>query len=227
MVDIDKHISHWQTGAEEDFEVASQLIKSNKIRHGLFFLHLTLEKILKAHVCRHTKDIAPKIHNLVRLAELSDIDLEAERIDFLSEMNPCNIEGRYPEAMGNSSFAAGSTKAFEENRRIVEMTEESIKKSVKKYLRELLRAGIPVRFGILFGSYARGDVHQWSDIDLLVVSNLYDKSYRREDVNILWKTAARTDSRIEPIPVGVNRWEQDDESTILEIARREGIRILV
>ncbi len=97
MVNIEKHISHWRTGAEEDFEVADQLIKSNKIRHGLFFLHLTLEKIIKAHVCRHTEDIAPRIHNLVRLAELSGIVFDTEQLDLLSEMNPCNIEGRYPE----------------------------------------------------------------------------------------------------------------------------------
>ena len=34
MVNIDKHISHWQSGAEEDFEVADQLIRSGKIRPG-------------------------------------------------------------------------------------------------------------------------------------------------------------------------------------------------
>ena len=107
------------------------------------------------------------------------------------------------------------------------MAEKSIQQSVKKYLRELLRAGIPVRFGVIFGSHARGDIHKWSDIDLLVVSNLYDTSYSREDINVLWRTAARTDNRIEPMPVGLNRWEQDDESTIIEVARREGIRIVV
>ncbi|MCI5143987.1 MAG: nucleotidyltransferase domain-containing protein [Candidatus Electrothrix sp. AR3] len=107
------------------------------------------------------------------------------------------------------------------------MAEESIILSVKKYLRELLQIGIPVRFGVIFGSHARGDEHNWSDIDVLVVSNTYDQSCCREDINVLWRTAARTDNRIEPIPVGTNRWETDDESTILEIARREGIRILV
>lgn len=100
MMDIEKHIAHWLTGAEEDFEVASQLIRLKKIRHGLFFLHLTLEKILKAHVCHHTQDIAPRIHNLARLAELTGIAFEAEQADLLSEMNPCNIEGRYPELWG-------------------------------------------------------------------------------------------------------------------------------
>jgi len=97
MVNIDKHISYWQKGAEEDFEVAKQLIRLGKIRHGLFFLHLTLEKILKAHVCRNSNDIAPKLHNLTRLAELSEIDFQQEHTDFLAEMNPFNIEGRYPE----------------------------------------------------------------------------------------------------------------------------------
>jgi len=107
------------------------------------------------------------------------------------------------------------------------MAEESIIRSVKKYLNELLQAGIPVRFGIMFGSHARENTNRWSDIDLLVISTLYDKSCNREDINLLWRTAARTDNRIEPIPLGLNRWEKDDESTIIEIARREGVLITV
>ncbi|HAO23308.1 MAG: hypothetical protein BWK80_22150 [Desulfobacteraceae bacterium IS3] len=100
MVNIDKHISHWLNGAEEDWEVANQLILSDKIRHGLFFLHLTLEKIIKAHICRNTNDIAPKLHNLVRLAEVSGIYFDQTQTDLLAEMNPFNIEGRYPEIWG-------------------------------------------------------------------------------------------------------------------------------
>ncbi|MBU0701492.1 HEPN domain-containing protein [bacterium] len=97
MVNIDKHILYWRNMAEEDWEVANQLIASNKIRHGLFFLHLALEKILKAHVCHNTKDIAPKVHNLISLLELSGIPLKQRHTDLLAEMNPFNIEGRYPE----------------------------------------------------------------------------------------------------------------------------------
>jgi len=105
------------------------------------------------------------------------------------------------------------------------MAQESIVKSVRKYLNELKRLGVPVKFGILFGSYARKDTHKWSDIDLLIVSSRYDESYNREDINLLWRTAARTDNRIEPVPVGLHRWETDDESTIIETARREGILV--
>lgn len=100
MVNIEKHVSYWKNGAEEDFQVADQLIRSGKIRHGLFFFHLALEKILKAHVCHNSKDIAPRLHNLARLAELSGIAFEQKDLDFLSEMNPFNIEGRYPEMWG-------------------------------------------------------------------------------------------------------------------------------
>ena len=100
MVDIEKHISYWRNSADEDWEVANQLISARKIRHGLFFLHLTLEKILKAHVCSQTQDIAPRVHNLVRLAELSGIEFSQQQRDLLADMSPLNIEGRYPEMWG-------------------------------------------------------------------------------------------------------------------------------
>jgi predicted nucleotidyltransferase len=106
------------------------------------------------------------------------------------------------------------------------MVEESIIMSVKKYLTELINLGIPVQYGILFGSCIQeSGSDRWSDIDLLVISSLYDDEYSREDINLLWKIAARTDNRIEPVPVGLKRWQTDDESTIIEVARREGIEI--
>jgi hypothetical protein len=39
---------------------------------------------------------------------------------------------------------------------------------------------------------------------------------------LLWRSAARTDSRIEPIAVGEYQFVEDDSSAIIEIARREG-----
>ncbi|QTA78966.1 HEPN domain-containing protein [Desulfonema limicola] len=63
-------------------------------------LHIALEKILEAFICLHSNDIAPRLHNLVRLSEFSGITFEQKHTDFLSEMNPFNIEGRYPELWG-------------------------------------------------------------------------------------------------------------------------------
>jgi hypothetical protein len=60
---------------------------------------------------------------------------------------------------------------------------------------------------------------------LVVISPRFDRAITREDVNSLWRLAARTDSRIEPFPCGERQWQQDTSSAVLEIARREGMRI--
>jgi len=42
MIDVEKQIAYWRAGAEEDWEVAVDLVESGKARHGLFFAHLAL-----------------------------------------------------------------------------------------------------------------------------------------------------------------------------------------
>lgn len=71
MINIEKQIAHWRKGSQEDWEVAKDLVERRRVRHGLFFAHLALEKILKAHACKALNDIAPPIHNLVRLVDLA------------------------------------------------------------------------------------------------------------------------------------------------------------
>jgi len=107
------------------------------------------------------------------------------------------------------------------------MVYRSVIVGVRKYLRFLQARGLLVSFGVIFGSQAKGTATEDSDIDLLVVSPHFDRSRKRRDVNMLWRAAARTDLRIEPIPCGEKQWETDDSSAIIEIARREGKKIKV
>ena len=102
------------------------------------------------------------------------------------------------------------------------MVDRKIVKSIRKYLKVLIENGIPVSYGVLFGSYVKGRQHEWSDIDLLVISPLYDKRRTYKQMSKLWRIAAYTDSRIEPITVGEKQYKEDDSSLIIEIARREG-----
>src|SRR3972149_2054555 len=102
------------------------------------------------------------------------------------------------------------------------MVEESVVKSVQDYLRAVKQKRIPVKYGVLFGSYARGQQHKWSDIDLLVVSPRYDRKWTHKDWAKLWVIAANTDVRIEPIPVGEKQFKKNRDSMIVEVARREG-----
>ena len=102
------------------------------------------------------------------------------------------------------------------------MVNESVLNGVRKYLRALQDQGISVKFGVIFGSQLTGKSDAWSDIDLLVVSPSFNDRRSRDDINLLWRLAARTDNRIEPIPCGEREWFEDDASAIIEVARREG-----
>ena len=95
-INIVKQVAFWRESAAEDWDVGRDLVKRGKTRHGLFFLHLALEKMLKAHVCRETGDFAPKIHALLVLANKAKLTLSDEQEDFLAEFDRFNIQGRYP-----------------------------------------------------------------------------------------------------------------------------------
>jgi HEPN domain-containing protein len=96
MVDINKQVLYWIEGAVEELTVAGTLFDAGKYRHALFFAHLALEKGFKAVICRKTGDIAPRMHNLTRLAEIAALPHSEKDINFLAEMNLYNLEGRYP-----------------------------------------------------------------------------------------------------------------------------------
>lgn len=102
------------------------------------------------------------------------------------------------------------------------MAERDVIESIQRYIRAVEDAGIVVSFVVLFGSHAQGKTHKWSDIDLIVVSPRFDGQRLREDIGTLWYAASQTDSRIEPIACGLQQWNDDTSSAIIEIARREG-----
>jgi predicted nucleotidyltransferase len=102
------------------------------------------------------------------------------------------------------------------------MVDPIIIESVRNYLKKVQKKGIVIRFGVVFGSQVTGQADRWSDIDLLVVSPRFDGLRDRRDIDLMWHLAARTDSRIEPVPCGERQWIDDVSSAVVEIARREG-----
>ena len=96
-MDITKQMSYWIEGANSDIETAELLIQNRKLLHGLFFCHLTIEKILKASVVKTTLEIPPKTHNLLRLQELAIVSLVKDELQLLDVLMIYQLEGRYPE----------------------------------------------------------------------------------------------------------------------------------
>ena len=49
-----------------------------------------------------------------------------------------------------------------------------IRKTISKYIRALKENDVNVDQAVLFGSYAKGNYSEWSDIDLAVVSKAFE-----------------------------------------------------
>ena len=106
------------------------------------------------------------------------------------------------------------------------MLEQSILKSVTAYVAAVRQSWISVDHAVVFGSQVSGHAHAWSEINLLVVSPQFDDMKDRSGINLLWRIAARVDSRIEPVACGSRQWRDDDSSAIIEIARQQGELLL-
>ena len=94
----DEHLKFWLNSAEDDLESAIDVQKSGRYNWSLFIGHLALEKILKAlYVQATVNSVPPKIHNLLKLAELSNTELSQEQQEFFAEVNRFHFAGRYPD----------------------------------------------------------------------------------------------------------------------------------
>ena len=109
----EEHIQYWLTTAQHDMESASGMLSSGHYDWALFVGHLALEKILKAHWVKNNEwNVPPRIHDLVKIAELANLLLSNEDKLLLYEVNDFNIEGRYPDF--KYVFYKKATKEFAE-----------------------------------------------------------------------------------------------------------------
>ena len=97
MINIQKQIDYWMSGAEDDLVTADLLIRGTRILHGLFFCHLVIEKSLKAHFVKKNGDVAPRTHNLVILSENTALELDEDTQIFLGILMNYQLQGRYPD----------------------------------------------------------------------------------------------------------------------------------
>lgn len=106
------------------------------------------------------------------------------------------------------------------------MVENAVVSAVRRYLSVLPTVGIHASRAVLFGSFARGEADQYSDIDLVVIAPEFDTEREFDTIKNLWEITLLADNRIEPIPCGEQEWESGDGRPIIEIARREGVVIV-
>jgi len=98
----EQYVDYWVDTADNDWVTVEVMFAAERYLHCLFWAHLVLEKLAKAHwVKTHEDNIPPKVHNVVWLLEESGIDLGEDTIDFLEGFNRFQLSGRYPDYTNN------------------------------------------------------------------------------------------------------------------------------
>jgi len=87
----------WIEGYKDALDTAQKLFSSKKFNHSLFFLHLALEKILKAVYIFKKDEAPPYTHDLVTLAEKCLINMSNEEKVQLTEISEFNVSARYED----------------------------------------------------------------------------------------------------------------------------------
>ncbi len=106
------------------------------------------------------------------------------------------------------------------------MSRQDVLALVRNYVLNLNHSGIPVEKVFLFGSYARNEAKPDSDIDVLLVSDVFENA----DEKILakaWSLDLRVDYRIEPVMMSNMEYNTDDLSPIIDETKRTGIEVKI
>ncbi len=102
MMTKQDHIAHWVDTADKDWKAVKGLFETRNYVQALFWAHLVLEKLLKAHWIKdNTGNTPPKIHHLMKLATQTTLTFTDEELLFLAKMNDLQLEGRYPDYIKN------------------------------------------------------------------------------------------------------------------------------
>lgn len=104
------------------------------------------------------------------------------------------------------------------------MSKKEIIDIVRTFISDLGEKGIPIERAFLYGSHAKDLAKEESDIDVLLLSQLFDSDFDHVAGKV-WVIAKKNNEMIEPYMVGSHRFKTDDVSPLLEIVRQEGIEI--
>lgn len=96
------------------------------------------------------------------------------------------------------------------------------KKIVERFVEYLEDHNFSVSQAYLFGSFAKGNFHKFSDIDVAIVSNKFKKNWNNNEDH-LWQIRHNIDVRIEPI--GYQPKDFTEKDPLVYEIKNFGVRI--
>jgi predicted nucleotidyltransferase len=86
---------------------------------------------------------------------------------------------------------------------------ESVQKVIEDYIYSLSKQ-IPIEKVVLFGSYAKGNTHKDSDVDIAIFSDYFKDMSRVDGIYLLLLHAMDYDIDLEPQPFTMDEYAEPD-----------------
>lgn len=95
---MDDKVKYWLELSEYDLETAIAMLNSKRFLYVGYMCHQTVEKIFKAYFTAIKSETAPYSHSLSYLAKKGGFygEFTEGQKDFIDQIEPLNIEARYP-----------------------------------------------------------------------------------------------------------------------------------
>ena len=92
-------MNYWIESSDEDYDTMMYMKAGKKNTWCLFMGHLVIEKLLKALYAKNNKNApyAPKSHDLLHLAEKTELKLTDRQEDLLDTITRFNMNARYDD----------------------------------------------------------------------------------------------------------------------------------
>jgi len=98
---MDKDVKYWYDLSVYDKGSAEAMYKAGRYLYVLFMCQQVVEKMLKGILVNNTGKFPPRIHDLIKLADIAKIDFDPDRLEFMRELTLYYIETRYPSDIEN------------------------------------------------------------------------------------------------------------------------------
>ncbi|MDA2921738.1 nucleotidyltransferase domain-containing protein [Patescibacteria group bacterium AH-259-L07] len=101
---------------------------------------------------------------------------------------------------------------------------QKVKNEVKEYIDVLRADKLPITKAIVFGSYAKGTQHKWSDIDLCIISPKFKNAFNA--MQYLWSKRIK-DSGLTIEPVGFSPKDFKDDTSLTYEIKQTGVELKI
>jgi len=89
----------WAAQSLYDIETAKAMLDAGRYLYVLFCCQQAVEKMLKALIAKRTRELPPRLHNLMRLAEVASLTIPEDTAHLFRRLTDFYIASRYPEEL--------------------------------------------------------------------------------------------------------------------------------